>query len=354
MKYVFYLGSYTEMITPAFGGTGEGIYVLSFDEVKLKIELLHIVGIANPAYIAISSDNKFLYTITEIVKAKKPKLKSFAIKDDYSLDFICQQEIFGGLPCHLSCTDNFVFVACYETGDIHSYKIEGGGIISEAAHTFRHNGSSINKTRQEGPHAHQIAIHPNGVSIYVPDLGIDTIKAYKIADKQIVKDYLSDIVLPKGNGPRHMVFNKKGTSGYVMNELNGDVCIIKNNKNRWEHIASYPSLPSSFKGIPSGSAIRLHPNGNYLYVANRTIDAITIFKIEEDYLTLLGYQKVKGKTLREFNISKDGKWLFACLQDSNELVVYSIDSSSGVLKEKLRNTEVKSPVCIVFLNRNYL
>jgi len=82
-------------------------------------------------------------------------------------------------------------------------------------------------------------------------------------------------------------------------------------------------------------------------VANRTIDAITIFKTVGDNLEHVDYQYTNGKTLREFTISPNGDWLIACLQDSNEIIVYRIELD-GTLTEKYRTNEIASPVCAVF------
>ncbi|CAN0530864.1 unnamed protein product, partial [Scytosiphon promiscuus] len=46
----------------------------------------------------------------------------------------------------------------------------------------------------------------------------------------------------------------------------------------------YSALPNDFTGVPSGSAIRIHPNGQFLYVANRKLEAISIFRIYKDKL----------------------------------------------------------------------
>ena len=49
----------------------------------------------------------------QVDQREKPVLKSFKINTDFSLDFINELPIPGGLPCHLMVYRSNVFVACY-------------------------------------------------------------------------------------------------------------------------------------------------------------------------------------------------------------------------------------------------
>ena len=66
-------------------------------------------------------------------------------------------------------------------------------------------------------------------------------------------------------------------------------------------------------------------------------------------LTAVGYQSVLGKTPRHFALDPTGKWLLAENQDSDKIVVFRIDSSTGKLAESGKSIEVGSPVCIKML-----
>lgn len=343
---ICYIGSYTELITNDFGGHGKGIYTVNLDEKTGKLYHLHTCKTLNPAYLTISDNKRFLYTITEVLEEKKPKVKAYKITSYFSLKFINELDIPGGLPCHISFHNNFVFVACYGSGNFLCYETNNQGELVKQTYNFLHSGSSINKERQEGPHAHQSMIHPGRQHVFVPDLGIDQVNVYTIEGYVISKAY--NINIPKGEGPRHIVFNKTGQLGYLLNELTGDVSILKKEEKHFKFYKNIKSLPRTFNEIPGASAIRLHPKKPYLYVANRTIDTITIFKTINEDLHLIGYQYTNGKTLREFNISPDGVWLIACLQDSDETVVYKIQQE-GTLQEVSRTQTFLSPVCVGFM-----
>ncbi len=345
MNSIFYIGCYTKMLTKDFGGKGDGIYTIEINNNTGKIRVTHTFPIINPAYLALSDNNQYLYAITEVSINENPKIKAFKIQEDYSLKLINEQIIDGDLPCHITYANNSLLIACYGSGNMMLFPLKHNGKVLPSTQNFQHKGSSINLARQEAPHAHQTVIHPNGKDVFVPDLGIDLIKAYRFYNDTLSDIKSNDIPVEKGGGPRHMVFNKKGDLGYLMNELTGDISILKQKEDAFIFVKSVKSLPTSFKETPSGSAIRIHPNGNYLYAGNRTLDAITIFKIHGDDLELLSFQTTKGKTLRAFNIIENGKWLVACLQDSDEVIVYEI-TSTGELLERYHSYDITSAVCV--------
>ena len=228
------------------------------------------------------------------------------------------------------------------------YPIDESGRLLECVKSHQHTGSSINLERQEAAHAHHVAIHPNKEDIYVCDLGIDTVKVYTFQGTELISNRLKDIEVEKGGGPRHLVFNKEGSLGYVINELSSMVSVLKYIGNKFVNIGSYGSLPDSYQDKPSASAIRIHPSNSFLYIANRNFDAITIFRIKGDSLELIEYQHTNAKEIREFNISQDGNWLIACHQNSNDTIVYKI-KPDGRLIEVHRAKAIKTPVCVTFL-----
>ena len=344
----FFIGSYTQLLSLEIVDFGDGISTVQLNEETGELSVLHTIKTINPSYLAISADNKFLYCNTELIEEMNPTAQAYRIKDDYSLQFLNEQPISGGCPCHIEVLNNKVFVACYISGNVLEYPIDESGKLLECVRSHQHKGTSINLERQEAAHAHQVAIHPNKEDIYVCDLGIDTIKAYAVQGTELISNRLKDIEVVKGGGPRHLVFNIDGSLGYVINELTSAVSVLKNKGIKFEQIGSYDSLPESYRDIPSASAIRIHPNGKFLYVANRKFDAITIFKIEGDSLELVDYKPTNAVEIREFNISPSGKWLIACHQNSNDTIVYSI-KGDGKLTEVYRTKEIKTPVCVAFL-----
>lgn len=343
----FFIGSYTQFLSPEIVGSGEGISTVQLDEDTGKLTVLHTKKTTSPSYLVVSADNKYLYCNTEVLQEDQPVVQAYKINPDYSLEFINEQPIKGGCPCHIEVLNNKVLVACYVSGNMLEYPLGNSGELKECINNHLHSGTSINLVRQEAPHAHHVAVHQNKKEVFVCDLGIDKVKAYDFKNGVIIPNSQKDIYVTEGGGPRHLVFNSDGNLGYVINELTSAVSVLKSYEGIFKQIGSYASLPDSFQGVPSASAIRIHPNNKFLYVGNRQFDGITIFKIAGEELELIGYQKTKGEELREFNISPSGKWLIACHQNSNDTVVFKI-STDGNLDEVYRTQEIKTPVCVAF------
>ena len=345
---IFFVGSYTTMLSLNFGGSGQGIYTVAMDVSTGKVKVVHTMKAKNPSYLTMSGDNRFLYAITEVSATEEPKVQAYAIREDYSLEPLNEQPLLGEYPCHITYSKHGLIISNYGSGTVEQFPVAADGRVLPRVANFKHSGFGINAERQEGPHAHQAFVLANQKDVFVADLGIDMLKAYEFDDGVLVQNASRDVHLEHGGGPRHMVFDAQSRYGYVVNELTGVISVLNINGKGYNVIHSYNSLPNIFRGKPSSSAIRLHPNGEYLYVANRELDALTIFRINEGELKLVDYVYTEGETIREFNISPDGKWLIACHQDSDDLVVYSI-MDQGKLEEQYRTKEVVSPVCVVFI-----
>ncbi|MBD0779871.1 lactonase family protein [Maribacter sp. ANRC-HE7] len=343
----FFIGSYTEYPIPGFGGIGHGIYTVQLNTKTGELKVLSTEPTRNPSYLALSADYRYLYCITELDEKDTPHVRAYRVKEGFSLEFLNEQPIAGGYPCHLVVDQNNVLVVCYATGNVFQYPVDSQGKLLPKVNQYDHKGSSINKVRQEAPHAHQVSVHPNGEDIYVCDLGMDKVKAYRFEGNDLVPNPAKDCKISKGNGPRHMVYDAEGNFAYVISELTGTVSVLKSNEGVFKEVKTYPTLPKDYTGVPSASAIRMHPYGKYLYVANRKLEAITLFGIEKGNLELLAFQNTNGKELREFNITPDGQWLIACHQNSHDTIVYRI-AKDGSLSEKYRTKEILSPVCVVF------
>tara|TARA_R110002049_G_scaffold74196_1_gene191537 strand:+ start:830 stop:1897 length:1068 start_codon:yes stop_codon:yes gene_type:complete len=343
----FFVGSYTTSINLETVSMGNGIYSLILNTNTGEINVLSTENCRNPSYLTISDKEKILYCITEVSELDNPKVIAYDINNDFSLSLLNQQSINGGYPCHLEKLGSNIIVACYGTGNVIQFPIKGSGKLKVNNKNYYHRGSGVVINRQQSPHAHQIVMQPITNNIYVCDLGIDFIKAYSLENGSLYPIETKDIKMPDGSGPRHLVFNKNGNLAYVLNELSGAVLVLKNKNGSFKSLYSYNSLPKEYLGKPSSSAIRLHPNGLFLYTANRILEAITIFKVVADKLQLIGFHYTRGKELREFNISPDGKWLIACHQNSHDIVVFRI-MENGTLEEISRTKKIRSPVCVVF------
>ena len=57
----------------------------------------------------------------------------------------------------------------------------------------------------------------------------------------------------------------------------------------------------------------------------------------------------KGEIPRNFALTPDDDFLFAANQDSNSIIVYSVDKTTGNLTETGEMIKTPKPICIKFL-----
>src|SRR5438552_1938041 len=95
-------------------------------------------GVANPSFVAVSPDKKFLYAIGEAaLKGKKGgAVCSFSIDEKTgALTLLSQQSSVGGGPCFVTAdkTGKVVLVANYGGGSVASLPVGADGKLGEAA-----------------------------------------------------------------------------------------------------------------------------------------------------------------------------------------------------------------------------
>ena len=188
--------------------------------------------------------------------------------------------------------------------------------------------------------------------MFIVDLGLDLAKFYKFDSESGLFNNTRkrDIEISKGVGARHMLVHPDSDYVFIFSEMSAEVFSFRKNGEKTDFIEVIPSLPDDHAGIPSGAAICMHPNGRFLYVSNRSNNSITIiqFDKESEKLSVVGYEQTGGISPRDFNIDPDGKWLLAANQDSDNIIVFSINQSNGLLEKIHVNKDIKTPTCIKF------
>ena len=121
---------------------------------------------------------------------------------------------------------------------------------------------------------------------------------------------------------------------YVLNELNITVEVFETKaaNEPFERIQMVNTLGDVDENV-APSAIKLHPSGKFLYVANRGINggtehSITAFLIDKNgELSFTASYLTEGEVPRDFEISPDGRFLLAANQNSNSITTFKINDS---------------------------
>jgi 6-phosphogluconolactonase len=337
----------------------KAVAIYHMDEKTGDMELFKKAnGGIRPGYLALSNDKNFLFAVSSENyegMENEQSINAFKINDKVSeLSHINQQPSRGKNPTHISVNPvyDIVYAANYNSGSVVSYAFDENGRLTPPLSSFQHEGSGPNTDRQKGPHAHYIHASMNGKYVYSADLGIDKIMIYKQEKNgEITPNENQEFLkLEPGSGPRHMAFHKNRKWVFILTELSNEVvaCKINNENGSLEIIDKKSTLDEEPSVFTKAAAIRIHPNGKYLYASNRGVNSIAVFEIMEDETIRLkeNFYKDIG-VVRDFNISPSGKYLIAGNQDEDKIVLLKINED-GSLEPKGKTLPVSKPSNIVF------
>jgi 6-phosphogluconolactonase len=340
VEFTVYVGTYT-------GPESKGIYSFTFDPASGKPTGLDLaVESSNPSFLVVHPNGRYLYATNE---NQNGSISAFTIESG-RLRPVNTVASRGAAPCHLALdrTGRWLFAANYTSGSVAAFPIRADGGLGEASAFVQHTGSSVDPQRQQGPHAHMVALSPDNRFLLVADLGLDEVLVYGFDATKGTLMQAGAAKLPPGSGPRHLAFSPNGRFVFVLNELTAAVNAFAWNakRGRLNPIGSTPGSSAA-----SGAEIAVHPNGRFLYASNRSDSSIAVFRIDGGKLTLLGRVPSGGKSPRSFSIDPSGEFLLVANQASGNIAAFRIDSKTGLLKLAGEPVSAPTPVSIVFAPR---
>ncbi len=354
-----WIGTYTERTGASTGSSG--IYAFQWDSGSGSLHALHAVApTINPSFLAQHPNGRFLYAVSEGGgTAASDVLNAFAIDEAHpsgALRALGSVPSMGKGPCFVSVEPGgrWLFAANYQSGSIAVFPILADGRLAPASQTIQQQGSGPVAGRQQGPHAHEVVLSPDGRFLLAADLGADRIFVYRFdaTTGRLQPNDPPAAVLPPGYGPRHFVFSHDSRLLYVVTELAARLVSLRWNAQAGvlTPLAETSTLPADFAGERSGAEIALHPNGRWLYTSNRgDSNTIAIFRIGADGIPVpAGRVSAGGRTPRYIGIDPSGNYLVAANQDSSGVVVFRIDAATGGLTPRGDALAVPAPVDVLF------
>jgi 6-phosphogluconolactonase len=364
-EQTLYVGTYTR------GTESRGIYAYRFDDATGALAPASIAeDVENPSFLALHPNRKFLYSSDEIDTydgQTEGAISAWAIDDKTgALTLINRVGAGGTSPCHLVVdpAGRNVLAVGYGSGTVAVFPIDAGGRLQSASTRIEHHGAGRDPIRQASPHPHQVVLDPTAERVWIPDLGLDQIVAYEFdSEKGLLtpSDPTAEPTAP-GAGPRHLAFHPDGRHAYSINELDLTITAFDYDPH---HGALTPretilaiDKDTDRTGV-SGAEIEVHPNGKFLYASLRGTDEIVAYEIVPDEvnadevnartakLKFLERVPSGGTKPRNFTIDPSGQWLLAANQDSGNIQVFHIEET-GHLKPNPNTTTIPAPVCLKF------
>lgn len=334
------VGTYTDQ------STSEGMYVYRFNQDNGKAEAVSCTQSGNPSFLIFNDDATRVYAVNEYdderrgasafsFDASKGKLSLINSQHCGTTATSHVKNMPGAAPCNIMIYGRHLVTSNYNGGDISVFPIrEDGSIGTESQYLCMFKNNKVDA------HIHCCRITPDRRYMIANDLGNDCIWRFDInnasddflgnAEKAFLSNPKEIYTAPKGTGPRHIAFNKKGDVAYLIGELDGSITVLGyNNGNMRELQRVQASLTKTL-----GSAdIHISPDGKFVYASHRLKDeGVSIHAVDAKtgLLTNVGFQPTAAHP-RNFAITPNGKYLLVACRDSNVIEVFRRDITTGKL-----------------------
>ncbi len=362
-EQIVLIGTYTQPIRFGTGrileGRGEGIYCYRFDPENGSFRFVSLAkGVVNPSFLTATRDLKYVYAVNELKKAEgqdSGMLSAFAFEaSSGSLTYLNRQLTMGTDPCfvELDRGEKFAAVANFMSGSVAVFPLTTDGSLGKAVSFIQHSGGSVDPVRQTGPHAHSIIFDPSNRTMFVPDLGLDSMVAYDFdgsTGRTSANPSRCAASVP-GVGPRHMEIHPSGRFAYTVNELGSTVTASGYDAKtmRLSAFQEISTLPAGYSGSSTCADLHIGHSGQYLYASNRGHDSIAIYSIDPGTgrLAALGHESTRGGVPRNFTLDATGQWMLVANQDTDQIVLFRVDQASGMLRYSGTELNIPTPVCV--------
>lgn len=311
---------------PYFHARGRGLWTAGLDETSGAVVLDRVVAPdLNPVWLTraggqllVASENYFA----------PGELRSFrASAGDGLTPAGSAHASEGGGICHIEVLPASGQVAvCSYFGSLTVHDLRPDGELGPTRQEFRYPGRGPVADRQDRSHPHQARLSPDGRSVWVCDLGTDSVWVHAVGPHGL--DQPVRTALPPGSGPRHLVFHRTGPWASVLGELDGHLRTLGLD-GRERADAAVNILPS---GSPGGGAcsLLLHPVADILYATDRPSNTLTTAQAgAAGGPPVTRRLALEGRTPRDAVISPSGRWLVLAFQDSDTVQALELDPDSG-------------------------
>lgn len=345
--YSVYIGTY-----------GDKAVKYNFNCRTLEMSKLADYYEANPSFITLTPDGKFLFAVSE--NAAKSGVSAF--NNSFTPTKINRRKDIGIDPCYITYYKTYVLTANYGGGSISLFPTDTTGKIRQCSQIIKFLGSGPNDARQATSHIHTVRIikgkDTGNDYVMATDLGCDKLYFFRFGNDSLKKESLklywcdtASYSVPAGYGPRHVEFSKDGQYMYLLCELSGRILVYNiNEKGNNLIINQIQDTLSDRLNAAASADIHIHPNGKFLYASCRKVrDGISIFQIHSDgTLTKIGYQ-ITGQGPRNFAITPDGEYMLVACQQDHLIQIFKISKKTGFLTntDKFLKLNDLEPVCIL-------
>lgn len=322
------------MSAPVFwvGTYGGGIYRTG--------PLQRVAEVASPSYLALHPHLPVLYAVSE----EASRVAAYDVVST-GLRPAGTATVPAG-PCHLVVHPDgrTLLSASYGAGTVNAHALDAAGRFTGAASVVPGHGSGPRTGRQDGPHAHAVAVAPDG-TVLSTDLGADLLRAHRL-DADGTLHPVADLPLPPGCGPRHLVVHPAGHV-YVLTELARTVLVLRPGAGYADLavVAESPAVANPADDTSLCAAIKLGGE-RFVYTSTRGADVITTYEVGEGgALRAVADTPCGGRWPRDLAVVGDR--LYVAHEHSDTVATFALDPVTGVPTPTGATVDIPAPACVL-------
>ncbi|WP_440876370.1 lactonase family protein [Thalassotalea sp. PLHSN55] len=344
------------LLIGAFNNAGEaGLFQLTFSPKQATLtKASQAIEAPNPVYLATQNKHQDFFTV---VGKKSGGLAHYQFNPNkQSFELKSQLTNINQGACHIAMHPNInqVAVADYATGEVSLFAVNEQGNKKQLSllDKYTNQGKSITK-RQQGPHSHYVQWDRTGKFLYAVDLGTDEVLLFNNSAENHLADKKVAAKLSAGDGPRHMVFHPNMPVVYVINELSNVVAVYQQNEQTgllslMQRVSALTLQVKEEQATANfASAIKISNDARFIYAAIRGINKIAVFGVAKNgELELIQLQSTLGNWPRDITLSAEQNYLFIANKRSNEITVLKRDQQNGLLSPTTIKASIPQPAYI--------
>src|SRR5215468_5501754 len=316
-----YVGSFTTAQRKA-RGDGINVYRIAPDT-GAWTHIQHIGDLVNPSFLALSPDQRFLYS----VHGDEDYATAFALDPATGEAKLLNRAATGGKNGVRGTVDpsgKFLLVANYASGNVAVLPIAPDGSLKDQQQVVQLTGEpGPHKVEQTSSHPHDIVCDPSGRFVLVPDKGLDRIFVFRFDAEtgRLAPTEQGSVKSRSGAGPRHLAFHPRRPIVWVLNELDSTITTYSfdTESGALQALQVLSILRPEFTGDSTAAEIAVLPSVPVVYVSIRGQDAVAALGViaRDGTLRLVAWQSTLGKTPRFIGLDPAGHNLYAANEQSD-------------------------------------
>lgn len=329
---------------------GEGLKIYEISEQSGEwTEIQCLKTEENPSFQCLDLTKKYLYS----VHGDFTLVSSYEIQEDGTLKHLNTVDIGGKNPVDVTvdAENRNVIVATLQGGTLYTIARKEDGSLGEVKAKFTYEGkkeglvSTIHQCLWDQKRNYLFACAQGRVN------GFGQMRALKYNHETGEFTETDRFLARTWDEPRHAAVHPNNRWIYMCEEKGNKVLYFQFDEEtgKMKALQELTTVPETVTGYSDASEVVIAPGGEYVIVSNRYTDSLAVYRIDPltGYLKNTGFFPCLGKTPRFFCFGPNGK-CYVANEDSDTIIEFVFDRTTGWLVPTLNVIETGSPVCITF------